>query len=81
MKQIAGTLDENDVLHPEVAVKGSGHIYCYQPYERSFTKVTRNQKAYVLDYEVDHLDRVLIYTMSGKLVRISTDDLIFTGYD
>ena len=83
IKQIAGSLEEDDELLPEVAIKAhtKGYLYCYQPYERTFTKVIRGQKAFVIEDELDDRDRILIYTLTGKIVRINKDEILHTGYD
>ena len=83
IKQIAGSLEEDDELLPEVAIKGSnkGYLYCYQPYDRNFTKVVRDQKAFIIDDELDEKERILIYTLTGKIVKIHKDELLHTGYD
>lgn len=83
IKQIAGSLEEDDELLPEIAIKSSekNYLYCYQPYERTFTKVIRGQKAFVIDDTIDDRDRILIYTLTGKIVRIDKDEILHTGYD
>lgn len=83
IKQIAGSLGEDDELLPEVAIKvnAKGYLYCYQPYERTFTKVIRNQKAFIIDDVPDDRDRILIYTLTGKIVKINKDEILHTGYD
>ena len=58
-----------------------GYLYCYQPYDRNFTKVVRGQKAFIIDDELDDRERILIYTLTGKIVKIHKDELLHTGYD
>ena len=36
IKQISGNLTEDDELIPEVAIKGSGEIWCYDPTDRDW---------------------------------------------
>jgi hypothetical protein len=48
IKQISGNLTEDDELIPEVAIKGSGEIWCYDPTGRTFKRIYRGVKAYVL---------------------------------
>jgi hypothetical protein len=83
IKQIAGSLDEDDELLPEIAIKSAdkNYLYCYQPYERTFTKVIRGQKAFIIDDTLDDRERILIYTLTGKIVRIDKDEILHTGYD
>ena len=41
IKQISGNLTEDDELIPEVAIKGSGEIWCYDPTGRTFKRIYR----------------------------------------
>ena len=36
-------------LIPEVCIKGTEHIFCYQPESKSFIKIDRGQKALVIE--------------------------------
>ncbi len=81
IKQISGNLTEDDELIPEVAIKGSGEIWCYDPTGRTFKRIYRGVKAYVLRENFDHYGRTLIYTQNGDMVCIEPDDLLHTGYD
>jgi len=81
IKQISGNLTEDDELIPEVAIKGSGDIWCYDPSGRTFKRIYRGIKAYILMENFDHNGRTLIYTQNGDMVCIEPDDLLYTGYD
>ena len=83
-KQFNGTIpyeeDLEDVeLIPEVGIKGSGIVFCYNPDSKSFVRIRRGQKAIILDEYED--DEVLIYTHDGFVVIIKTKELLFTGFD
>lgn len=81
IKQISGNLSEDDTLIPEVAIKGSGEIWCYDPTGRTFRRIYRGVKAYILQENFDHHGRTLIYTQNGDMVCVEPDDLLHTGYD
>ncbi len=81
IKQISGELTEEDELIPEVAIDGSGDIWCYDPVARIHKKIYRGVKAFILYEKYDILGRSLIYTHSGDMVCIDPDELIHTGYD
>ena len=82
IRQLSGkTDDEGSPLIPEVALQGSGCIYCYAPDKRHIVKVTRGIKAYILDENEDDLGRVLIYTWNGQMVEIEPKELLHTGFD
>ena len=80
IKQLNGDITEETELHPEYAIIGSGHIYCYQPHTKSFVRIYKNQKVYVIS-DVEDNDRLLIYTTCGKLVEIESELLICTEFD
>lgn len=69
---------DNIELIPEIAIKGTGYIFCYQVETKSFVKVERGQKALIIE---DRNDTYLIYTFDGFLVQINKEDVINTGFD
>ena len=81
LKQLAGDPDEDIPLVPEYGIKGSGILYCREYSTRAFVKISRGQKAWLVDDEKDELNKVLIYTSCGKIVMIDYDELIYTECD
>jgi hypothetical protein len=81
IKQISGKVTEKDELIPEVAIKGSGEIWCYDPVNKAHKKIYKGVKAYILYENYDHYNRTLIYTLNGDMVCIEPEELIHTGYD
>jgi len=81
IKYIGGDFDEDDEIIPEYGIVGSGLLYCSEYGTRNFVKVSRGQKAWVIDDEKDDLDRILIYTQCGKIVKINHEEVIYTGCD
>ena len=81
INQMAGDADESIPLLPEYCIVGSDFLYCLEYSTRSYIKISRGQKAFVLDEEVDHLNRVLIYTNCGRIVEIDVDELFYTEFD
>ena len=65
-------------LVPEICIKGSGHMFCYQPESKSFVKIERGQKALIIEEQEDCF---LVYTFDGFLVHIGKDDVYFSGFD
>ena len=65
-------------LIPEVCIKGTGYLFCYQPDSKSFVKIDRGQKALVME---EWKDTCLIYTFDGFLIEIDKDELLSTGFD
>ena len=65
-------------LIPEICIKGTGYMFCYQPDSKSFVKIERGQKALIIE---DKGDTYLIYTFDGFLVRIDKDEVLQTGFD
>jgi hypothetical protein len=81
LKQIAGNLTEEDELIPEVAIDGSGDIWCWDPSSRIHRKISRGVKAFILYENFDINGRTLIYTYGGDMICIDPEELIHTGYD
>jgi len=81
IKQIAGELTEEDELIPEVAIDGTGEIWCWDPANRIHKKIYRGVKAFILQENFDDFGRTLIYTLNGEMVCVEPEELLYTGYD
>jgi hypothetical protein len=81
IKQISGNITEEDDLIPEVAINGSGEMWCWEPGKRAHKKIYRGVKAFILYENYDNFGRTLIYTHAGDMVCIEPEELIHTGYD
>lgn len=69
---------DNIELIPEVAIKGTGYIFCYQADTKSFIKIERGQKALIIE---DRKNTYLVYTFDGFLIEIDKDEILATGFD
>ena len=81
IKQISGDLTEEDELIPEVAIKGTGEIWCWDPATRTHKRVYRGVKAFIIQENFDDFGRTLVYTMAGEMFCIDPDEILHTGYD
>ena len=86
VRQLNGTLDYTGVdkdseLIPEVAIRGTGSIFCLSPGKKQFVKVSRGIKGYIIDTVKNNIEKYLVYTWDGYLVEIYREELIFTGFD
>ena len=80
IKQMSGTVDEHIELVPEYGITGDGFVFCFQPSTRSFVKIYKNQKIYILG-ERDSGKKLLIYTTCGKIVEIEPEQVYLTDCD
>lgn len=81
VRQISGKVAGDAPPVPEVAIRGTGYIMCYNSSSRSFTRVARGTKAYIIDPQINESKRVIIYTFNGDVVEIDPSELINTGFD
>ena len=81
LKQISGSLPEDEELIPEVAILGSGEMWCWDPSGRTHKKIYRGVKAFILYENYDKLGRTLIYTLAGDMICIEPEELLHTGFD
>ena len=82
IKQIAGSISEEDgELIPEIAIKGTGYIFCYCPIQKTFINISRGIKAYVVQENWNRETSVLIYTFGGHLVVLDKNEIIYTRFD
>lgn len=79
--QLSGIFEDGDEIIPEVAIGGSGHIWCYDPTARSVVRVPRGIKCFILDETHDDLGRILVYTVANHVILIEEEELIYTGFD
>ena len=79
--QISGKVEEEEELIPEMAIKGSGYIWCFDPSQNQIIRVARGIKCYILNEAQDELNRFLVYTINNDVILIEEEELIFTGYD
>jgi|TARA_A100000164_G_C21798319_1_gene719379 hypothetical protein len=81
IKQISGNLTETDELLPEIAIGGSGEVWCWDPANRIHKKIYRGVKAFILQENYDNFGRTLIYTHAGDMICIDPEEILHTGYD
>jgi len=81
IKQISGKLTEEDTLIPEVAIDGTGSMWCWDPVSRMHKKIYRGIKAFIIQEDFDDFGRTLIYTLNGEMICIEPEELLHTGYD
>ena len=58
MKQIGGDIDAESELIPEYCVVGKGIMFCYDPSNRTFVKITRGSTVYVIYENYDTQGRL-----------------------
>tara|TARA_R100000149_G_C5812524_1_gene95204 strand:+ start:254 stop:574 length:321 start_codon:yes stop_codon:yes gene_type:complete len=87
-RQLNGTLDydgedKDSELIPEIAIKGTGYMFCFEPSKKRLVKISRGIKGYIIDTLDNNKDMIeyLVYTWDGYLVQIGEEELIFTGFD
>ena len=89
VKQLNGSVieaiddDGNPVeLLPEIGIgSGEGYLHCYSPGNKRFIKISKGQKAYIIDNMDNDKEKCLIYTWDGYLVEISVDEIFPIGFD
>ena len=81
IRQITGKkLDESVNMISPAMIKGSGIIFLWAPTKKTFMKVNRGIRVYVVSYEMDEKDRILIYD-GFNLLAIHPDDLEEIGFN
>ena len=68
IKQISGDLTEKDEPIPEVAIDGSGEMWCWDPITKIHKRIYRGLKAFIIQENFDDFGRTLIYTLNGEMV-------------
>mgnify|MGYP003126215282 FL=1 len=81
VRQITGKkLDKSIEMVNPALIKGSGIIFLWAPSKKALMKVNRGIRVYVVSYEIDEKDRILIYD-GFNLLAIHPDDLEEIGFN
>ena len=82
LKQLSGevTAEDGDLIAPHF-ILGTGDIWCYQPTNRNFIKISRGIPIYILCESYDLKGRHLVYTIDGNMVLIDPDEIVELGFD
>ena len=81
IRQITGKkLEQSKMVLKSALIKGSGIIFLWAPNKKIFVKANRGVKVYVVSYETDDRDRILIYD-GFNLLAIHPDDLEEIGFN
>lgn len=81
IRQISGKgLDKSKNLVMPAMIKGSGIVFLWAPTKKTLLKVNRGIRVFVVSYDMDEKDRVLIYD-GYNLLAIHPDELIETGFN
>jgi hypothetical protein len=81
IRQISGKgLSKSDELITPAMIKGSGIIFLWSPTKKTLIKVNRGIRVYVVSYDMDEKDRMLIYD-GYNLLAIHPDDLQEIGFN
>lgn len=81
MRQITGKkLDKSIEMITPAMIKGTGIIYLWSPTKKTLIKVNRGIPVYVVSYDMDEKERILIYD-GFNLLAISPDNLEEIGFN
>jgi|TARA_B100001094_G_C18104085_1_gene757417 hypothetical protein len=81
VRQITGKkIDKDKKLITPAMIKGSGIIFLWAPTKKTLIKVNRGIRVYVVSYDMDEKDRILVYD-GYNLLAIHPDDLEEIGFN
>jgi hypothetical protein len=81
IRQISGKgLKKSTELVSPAIIKGSGIVFLWAPTKKTLIKVNRGIRVYVVSYEMDEKDRVLVYD-GYNLLAIHPDELDEIGFN
>ena len=81
IRQITGKKlnDSKDMVTPAM-IKGTGIVYLWAPTKKALLKVNRGIRVYVVSYEMDEKDRILVYD-GYNLLAIHPDEIDEIGFN
>ena len=81
IRQISGKgLDKSKNLVTPAIIKGSGILFLWAPTQKTFIKVNRGIRVYIVSYDMDQKDRILIYD-GYNLLAIHPDEIQEIGFN
>ena len=80
-KQLSGKLTEEDEAIAPVIIRGSGHLWAYDPFNRNMVRVERGSIVYVLEENYDAQGRTLIYCKTSDIICIDPEDIEEIGFN
>jgi len=81
IRQISGKgLDKSKNLVTPAIIKGSGILFLWAPTQKTFIKVNRGIRVYIVSYDMDEKDRILIYD-GYNLLAIHPDEIQEIGFN
>ena len=81
VRQITGKkIDKDKKLITPAMIKGSGIVFLWAPTKKTLIKVNRGIRVYVVSYNMDEKDRILVYD-GYNLLAIHPDDLEEIGFN
>tara|TARA_A100000172_G_scaffold81156_1_gene73418 strand:- start:2357 stop:2644 length:288 start_codon:yes stop_codon:yes gene_type:complete len=81
VRQISGKkLDKSKKLVSPAMIKGTGIVYLWAPTKKTLLKVNRGVRVYVVSYDMDEKDRILVYD-GYNLLAIHPDEIEEIGFN
>ena len=81
VRQITGKkVDKTKDLINSAIIKGSGIVFLWAPTKKTLLKVNRGIRVYVVSYDMDEKDRILVYD-GYNLFAIHPDDIEEIGFN
>ena len=81
VRQITGKkIDKDKKLITSAMIKGSGIIFLWAPTKKTLIKVNRGIRVYVVSYDMDEKDRILVYD-GYNLLAIHPDEIEEIGFN
>ena len=81
IRQITGKkIDKSKEMVSPAIIKGSGVVYLWAPTKKTLLKVNRSIAIYVVSYDMDEKERILIYD-GYNLLAIHPDEIEEIGFN
>jgi len=83
IKQLSGKIGKKDKqteLVPAAIIKGDGKSWYWMPTKNKFVCINRGIKVYIIDYNKDDLERVLVYD-GYNIFMIPFDEIEEIGFN
>ena len=81
IRQITGKkLDKSKKMIAPAIIKGTGIVYLWAPTKKTLLKINRGVAVYIVSYDMDEKDRILVYD-GYNLLAIHPDEIEEIGFN
>jgi len=81
VRQLSGQMKETDPIIPAAIIKGAGHIWAWDPFNKQMRQIDRGITVYILVEDYDSQNRALIYCSNADIICLDLEEIEEIGFN